>query len=419
MAQLREGADFAELAKQHSDGSQVEQGGDMGWRRERPNVQDHLAPMFSTPVGEFSEPVEGPQGWYMYAVEDERIDEPTGQREVKVRQILINAKLEGEALEARKAKAQAFAEAAQEAESLEAAAEEADHTVETTDFFTTRSTEIENIPRRDAYAFRMALADVAKDAVTDVIEAGENIYVAQLTEIKPATPKPFEEVRSEVVTAVERQMQRSPEYAEALEALDAEIDERADSLADIVAMFPEKNLEVERAEPFTVSGFRFTGRPLWMPREVFEAVGYGVPGTFGGPVRHPAGIESYYVELVAKAPPEWNEELETQYEEEKDRVRTQLVSEARQGRLRDYFLAKRMRSAVAVDEDLLNEVLGRDVPEDEVEEAAEAVESGEGETDGAAEDADEAAADSLLSEEAADESGGEAGNESSTPPAEE
>lgn len=403
MGKLQAGADFAELAKQHSDGSQVEQGGDMGWRRERPNVEDHLAPMFATPPGEFSEPVEGPQGWYIYAVEDERNDEQTGQREVKVRQILINSKLEGEALNARKAEAQAFAAAARESGSLEAAANEAGRALKTTDFFTTRSFEIENIPRRDAYAFRTALADIAMDAVSDVIEAGENLYVAQLTEVKPATPKPLEEVRTELEAAVERQIQRSPEYAEKLEALEEEIAERADSLADIVAMFPEKKLEVEQADPFTVADFRFSGRPLWMPREVFEAVGHGQPGAFGGPITHPAGIEAYYVELLAKTPPEQNEDLESQWEEQKDQVRSQLENEARQARLRDYFLAKRMRSAVAVDEKLLDQILGREVPEEEADEAAAAVESSEAAMDEAQKEAAEATASQAM-----EEAGGEA-----------
>lgn len=73
IAELDEGADFAELAKEHSTGPSAEQGGDLGYF-----TSDQMVPEFSQAAeklepGEYSEePVKSEFGWHVIKVEDRR-----------------------------------------------------------------------------------------------------------------------------------------------------------------------------------------------------------------------------------------------------------------------------------------------------------------------------------------------------------
>lgn len=72
--QLLEGADFAELAKEHSDdGGSALAGGELGWLDGSPPLDPIFAAvMFTTEVGEISEPFEGGLGWHILEVQDRR-----------------------------------------------------------------------------------------------------------------------------------------------------------------------------------------------------------------------------------------------------------------------------------------------------------------------------------------------------------
>jgi peptidyl-prolyl cis-trans isomerase SurA len=70
--QIREGADFAELAREHSDDTSAAQGGDLGW-----NPPGRFVPRFQEvvddlPIGSLSEPFETQFGWHIVEVLDRR-----------------------------------------------------------------------------------------------------------------------------------------------------------------------------------------------------------------------------------------------------------------------------------------------------------------------------------------------------------
>ena len=83
IAELRKGADFAELAKEKSTGPSAPQGGDLGYFS-----QGDMAPAFSEAVfaleaGAFTEePVQTQFGWHVIKVEDRRTKEPPTFEEV-------------------------------------------------------------------------------------------------------------------------------------------------------------------------------------------------------------------------------------------------------------------------------------------------------------------------------------------------
>lgn len=71
--QLREGADFAELARSESDGATAPKGGEWPWTPPGSYVVDAVdKALFSLPVGKVSDPIEGPEGYHIVLVEERR-----------------------------------------------------------------------------------------------------------------------------------------------------------------------------------------------------------------------------------------------------------------------------------------------------------------------------------------------------------
>ena len=73
LASLRNGADFATLAQQHSeDTATAAQGGDLGYFPRGQMVPPFEEMAFSLPVGQVSDVVRTPFGWHILRVEDKR-----------------------------------------------------------------------------------------------------------------------------------------------------------------------------------------------------------------------------------------------------------------------------------------------------------------------------------------------------------
>ena len=84
IAELNDGADFAELAAEHSVGPSGAQGGDLGYFQERQMVAPFGEVAFSLQPGEFTqEPVETEFGWHVILSEDRRMVEPPSLEEVE------------------------------------------------------------------------------------------------------------------------------------------------------------------------------------------------------------------------------------------------------------------------------------------------------------------------------------------------
>jgi peptidyl-prolyl cis-trans isomerase D len=84
LAALRNGEDFATLAKQHSeDTATAEQGGDLGYFPRGQMVAPFEEAAFSLPVGQLSDLVRTPFGWHIIRVEDKREAETKPLAEVE------------------------------------------------------------------------------------------------------------------------------------------------------------------------------------------------------------------------------------------------------------------------------------------------------------------------------------------------
>jgi len=75
--QLEQGADFAELAQEHSIGPSSEQGGELGWFSREQMVEPFAEAAFAMEPGTYTtEPVQTQFGWHVIRVEDRRTAEP-------------------------------------------------------------------------------------------------------------------------------------------------------------------------------------------------------------------------------------------------------------------------------------------------------------------------------------------------------
>lgn len=72
LAEIREGLDFAEAAKEHSTGPTGPNGGDLGYFEKEQMVPEFAEAAFAMEVGEVSEPVRSDFGWHLIKVADIR-----------------------------------------------------------------------------------------------------------------------------------------------------------------------------------------------------------------------------------------------------------------------------------------------------------------------------------------------------------
>ncbi len=92
--QILQGADFAELAREHSDDTGSKGlGGDLGWVGKGVMVPEFERVMLSTPVGETSEVFRSPFGWHILQVLERRtVDETDESKRKKIRALLHKQK---------------------------------------------------------------------------------------------------------------------------------------------------------------------------------------------------------------------------------------------------------------------------------------------------------------------------------------
>lgn len=84
LAQLEQGADFGELAREHSTDGSAEQGGDLGWFSPQQMVPPFAEAVRALGPGERSEnPVQTDFGWHLIQVEDSRESQGPALEEVR------------------------------------------------------------------------------------------------------------------------------------------------------------------------------------------------------------------------------------------------------------------------------------------------------------------------------------------------
>lgn len=218
--QIRDGGDFAALAKQFSaDLGSKNLGGELGWIDRGTTEEAFESALFALEKkGDVSAPVLGSEGYHIIRLVDVRPGKTRTFEEVKPE--LAREYADGERERAYSEKAGRLTDLAYEdPSSLAAAAEELGLVVQTTPLFG-RQGATEGIA-----ANRMVVQAAFSDAVlvqntnSDPIDLGNNhVVVVRLAEHKPSTPMPLEQVRDRVRERIiaERVQREAKERADRL-----------------------------------------------------------------------------------------------------------------------------------------------------------------------------------------------------------
>lgn len=212
-ARLKAGADFAAMARIHSDAPEGAQGGDMGWFFQGA-INPRFAQATSLPVGDFTRPIRSPSGFHILKVVEERWHQPkkTGESydEVHAQHILI--KIPESADEATRAKI------LNRAKSI---ARDLQHV--STEKFATRAREVSQGPsasrggdlgwfRRGQMvpAFEEAAFSLKPGETSDVVESPFGLHIIRVIARRHVDPNSFAAHREEIkkiLTAAEMQEQ--------------------------------------------------------------------------------------------------------------------------------------------------------------------------------------------------------------------
>jgi peptidyl-prolyl cis-trans isomerase D len=208
----RSGQDFAELAKQYSQGPSKDRGGFLGAFTREEMAAPFAEKAFSMKAGEISEPVRTEFGWHIIKLE--KITPASVQSLDQAKPGIL------EKLKAERAKSLAYddAEAAYEAsrdgEDLAELAKRLNLAVQTTGFFSRQGTEID---LKEPARFAAEAFELAPMAISDIQDFGDGYYLLQTIEKKPAQVQPLESVAAAVRADLlkERQAEQAAKDAEA------------------------------------------------------------------------------------------------------------------------------------------------------------------------------------------------------------
>jgi peptidyl-prolyl cis-trans isomerase D len=192
----REGQDFAELAKQHSEGPTRDKGGYLGAFRKESMVKPFSDTAFSMNAGEISGPVRTRFGWHIIKVEAVNAARTKSYDEAKGE---IQKKLQDEYSRALAYEdAEAAYDASYEGDTLDTIAEQRNLKVLETDFFTRKGPE-KGITNRDQFAtFAFGLPE---NEISDIQDFGDGYYLIQVTQKIPSQIPEFDAVKEKVKQA--------------------------------------------------------------------------------------------------------------------------------------------------------------------------------------------------------------------------
>jgi peptidyl-prolyl cis-trans isomerase D len=203
--QLKEGADFAELAKDYSDHEETaDKGGDLGYfgRGDMPKAFEDAA--FSAKIGQVIGPVQTDRGLHIIEVLDRKRE--NGETEIKARHILLEFEATPETVDREYDSATYFSDELNESKAYtfdEMAKREGYDVQETAPFgesgfvpgigmsFTINRT-----------VFRQKIGFVSQP-----VKVNNNLYVFTVSDIRKEALQPLEEVRSQIVRMVRRKIQ--------------------------------------------------------------------------------------------------------------------------------------------------------------------------------------------------------------------
>jgi peptidyl-prolyl cis-trans isomerase D len=336
LQKAQEGQDFAELAKQYSEGPSKDKGGYLGTFKREAMVKPFADKAFSMKSGEISDPVRTSFGWHLIKVEkvNEADTTPLTGASDDIRKKLVDDHAKRLAYDA----AEAVFDAAFEGGTLAEVVADQELKVNTTDFFTRQgpSTGIQ-----DKAGFAKIAFDLPEEQVSEIQDLGDGYYLLEI---------------------LEKQAARIPELAEAEEKVKADLtkekkNEKAKMDAEALLAALKDGVTIDKAgEEFNLvsksTGFfkRNGSIPnIGFERELSRAAFELTEETSLPPAVIQGGKGFYVIKFKQRKTPSLEE-----FEKEKVNTIERLLQQKRSGTLRAWLEQKKNSSEIVIEEGFLN-----------------------------------------------------------------
>ncbi|MCF7880291.1 MAG: peptidylprolyl isomerase, partial [Candidatus Marinimicrobia bacterium] len=245
LEQARNGADFAELARQYSEGPSASQGGDLGWFGEGQMVPGFEEAAFDADAGAVVGPVQTRFGYHVIKVHDKRVQD--GENQIKASHVLIEVTPSPTTLEEQRSQANLFLFDAQDY-SFQKSADSNDVTIQSTNPFARDAGFVPGLGQFEE-ALRFAFSNPV-GSISDVIENDNGYYVFRVAEIQQPFVRPLEDLRDRISRTLVSENKRKIAFQRIQEvhgqvSTEISLEELAES---------NELLVYESTESFTLSG---------------------------------------------------------------------------------------------------------------------------------------------------------------------
>jgi len=328
--------DFAELAKQYSEGPSKDKGGYLGTFKREAMVKPFADKAFTMKSGEISDPVRTRFGWHLIKVEkvNEATTTPLTGAKDDIRKKLADERAKQVAYDV----AESVFDAAFEGRPLEEIAADQKLAVNTTDFFT-RQGPAKGV--QDRAGFAKVAFDLPENQVSEIQDLGDGYYLLEI---------------------VEKQAARIPELAGVEEKVKADLikekkNEKAKMDAEVLLSALKEGVAIESAgkefdlTPNSTGFFKRNGSipNIGFERELSRAA-FELSDESSLPQEVFQGGKGFYVIKFKqrKTPP-----ME-EFEKEKANIKERLLQQKRSETLRAWLEQKKNSSEIVVEEGFLN-----------------------------------------------------------------
>ena len=302
LKQARSGKDFAELAKQHSEGPTAPNGGHLGSFRKEAMVKPFADQAFSMKAGDLSDPVRTRFGWHIIKVE--KVNEETTVTVDAAREDIRRKLTDERAKTLAYEMAELIYDNSFEGEDLVRNAAENKFSIHETEYFTRKGPEKDI---KDRVKFATAAFNLAVGDISMIQDLSDGYYIMQVTDKNEARHPDFADVATKVRADLIKDMQHKKAREEAQAFLSTL--KNGHSMADESAKqgftvdstgFFKRNAPLPKIgydQNIVSAAFMLSEQNRW-PHEVFEINGDAYVIEFGGR-KEPA--ESAFVTEKAKA----------------------------------------------------------------------------------------------------------------------
>jgi peptidyl-prolyl cis-trans isomerase D len=182
LKKARAGQDFAELAKQYSEGPSKDKGGHLGSFRREAMVKPFADKAFSMQAGDISDPVRTRFGWHIIKVE--KVNEATVSTLADAKDQIRKKLTDEYAKQLAYDGAEFIFDATFEGDQLETVAAENQHVVYTTDFFSNPGGPAKGVQNKGAFA--KAAFELPEGEISEIQDFGDGYYLMEIIEKRPA-----------------------------------------------------------------------------------------------------------------------------------------------------------------------------------------------------------------------------------------